>query len=302
MSDETATVTDPAKELKPFKPSALQNKFSAMIPKDLTEAMALCKMMANSDIVPKEFQKKPENLLIALGMGGELGLSPFQAMQNIMVVNGKPSMWGDAVLGLVRASGYLEMIEETYDTSTKTAICKVKRKGEPQIIRTFSMADAVAARLDKKDGPWQNYPRRMQQMRARSWALRDGFTDILKGLNIVEEARDIVDTVAVSDNAPQEMKPTEPILTVTEPTPAQPVVDATPPKNEPPANGLTDDQRKNIVKLMGENKVTPDQLKGYLLKRYGITEEKKPTAFVTQDQYATVCQWIEQPSDDDINV
>ena len=59
------------------------------------------------------------------------------------------------------------------------------------IIRTFSIAEARKARLLGKSGPWQDYRGRMLQMRARGFALRDGFADVLKGLNIREEVEDI---------------------------------------------------------------------------------------------------------------
>jgi hypothetical protein len=50
--------------------------------------------------------------------------------------------------------------------------------------------DAKRAGLWTKAGPWQTYPRRMLQMRARSFALRDAFPDVLKGLISVKEALD----------------------------------------------------------------------------------------------------------------
>ena len=41
-----------------------------------------------------------------------------------------------------------------------------------------------------KQGPWTQYPKRMRQMRARAFALRDVFADILKGMPIAEELQD----------------------------------------------------------------------------------------------------------------
>ena len=60
--------------------------------------------------------------------GAEIGLQPLQAMQNIAVINGRPSLWGDAVLALVRSSGLLEQFEETQTEDMAT--CTVKRKGQ----------------------------------------------------------------------------------------------------------------------------------------------------------------------------
>src|SRR3546814_9342787 len=80
-------------------------------------------------------------------------------------------------------------MEETDDGNTAT--CRLVRKGrETPIIRTFSMDDEKKAGLAGKQGPWSQYPQRMRQMRARAWAMRDGFADVLTGIGIAEEVRD----------------------------------------------------------------------------------------------------------------
>lgn len=159
-----------------------------LTPKSLDEAMKFADILSQSDIIPKDFQRKPGNILVAIQWGMELGLKPMQAMQNIAVINGRPSLWGDAVIALVRSSPLCEYIYETDDGNTAT--CKVKRRGENEQVRTFSMEDAKAAGLSGKSGPWSQYPKRMRQMRARAFALRDVFSDILKGIPIAEEVMD----------------------------------------------------------------------------------------------------------------
>ncbi len=158
-----------------------------LTPKTLDQALELAKILADSDFVPKDYKGKPGNVLAAVQMGAEVGLAPMAAMQNIAVINGRPTMWGDAMLGLVKRSEVYENIREEFQEETMTAICTVKRRGESAITRTFSQVDAVKAELWQKPGPWQQYPRRMLQMRARSWALRDAFPDVLKGLYVREE-------------------------------------------------------------------------------------------------------------------
>ena len=71
-----------------------------------------------------------------------------------------------------------------------TAYCKAKRRGEPEQVRTFSDSDAKIAGLLGKQGPWMTGPKRMKQMRARGFALRDVFTDVLRGMGLAEEAMD----------------------------------------------------------------------------------------------------------------
>ncbi|WP_335956410.1 transcriptional regulator [Acinetobacter bereziniae] len=168
--------------------NALVQNTGFLTPTNLQEAMKIADLLANSQIVPKDYQKNPGNILVAMQWGAEIGLQPLQAMQNIAVINGRPSLWGDAVLALVRSSGLLEQFEETQTEDEAT--CIVKRKGHKAVIKTFSKEDAKRAGLLSKQGPWSQYPKRMMQMRARGYALRDEFTDILKGFGVAEEERD----------------------------------------------------------------------------------------------------------------
>lgn len=158
-------------------------------PQTFEQALTFSNYLAESDMVPKDFKGKPGNCLVAIQWGMEIGLKPLQAMQNIAVINGRPSLWGDAVIALVRSSPLCEYIIEEDDG--RTATCKVKRRGEPEQSRSFSMDDAKAAGLLGKQGPWTQYPKRMRQMRARAFAVRDVFPDVLKGLPVAEELQDM---------------------------------------------------------------------------------------------------------------
>ena len=173
MSDSTAIATRQQFDLSP---------------QTFEQALTFSNYLADSDMVPKDFKGKPGNCLVAIQWGMEIGLKPLQAMQNIAVINGRPSLWGDAVIALVRSSPLCEYIIEEDDGHTAT--CKVKRRGEPEQSRSFSMDDAKAAGLLGKQGPWTQYPKRMRQMRARAFAVRDVFPDVLKGLPVAEEVMD----------------------------------------------------------------------------------------------------------------
>ena len=162
----------------------------SFVPKNLDEAMQYAKIIADSDLVPKDYKGRPGNVLVAMQMGGEVGLKSMQAVQSIAVINGRPSLFGDTLWALVKAHPHCESTSETYDESTQTATCRIKRRGNDPVVRTFSRADAEKAGLWNKDGPWKQYPRRMLQMRARGFAARDTFPDALRGLMPAEEARD----------------------------------------------------------------------------------------------------------------
>jgi hypothetical protein len=87
-------------------------------------------------------------------------------------------------------------------TSNPIAVCVAKRKNRTEVISKYSVEDAKRAGLWNKQGPWTQYPKRMLQMRARGFALRDAFPDVLKGLITVEEAQDYPDDTPVAQ-APQ---------------------------------------------------------------------------------------------------
>ena len=167
----------------------VKNTFS-LTPSSLKEAMEYAQIIANSTMVPKNYQGKPGDILVAVQMGAELGLKPIQALQNIAVINGRPSVYGDALLALVQAHPSFEDVKEAFDEKTNTAFCTVKRKNQDEYTVSFSSEDSKKAGLWGKAGPWSQYPKRMLQMRARSFALRDKFADALSGLIMAEEAQD----------------------------------------------------------------------------------------------------------------
>lgn len=179
---------------------------SGFAPQTLTEAMEFSKLLAESSMVPRQYQGKPQDVLVCVQWGQELGLAPMQALQNIAVINGKPSVYGDAAMALVQHSPVCEDIEEYFEdegTPNPVAVCVAKRKGRKPVVAKFTVEDAKRAGLWGKQGPWTQYPKRMMQMRARGFALRDAFPDVLKGLITIEEAQDYPTDAAPKDITPK---------------------------------------------------------------------------------------------------
>jgi hypothetical protein len=157
------------------------------------DAFRFATMVAKSEFAPKDFRGKPESCLLAIQHGSEIGLSPMQSLQNIACINGRPAIWGDAALALCLASPVCDGIHEMMegDGDSMTAVCQTSRKGkDANVVGRFSVADAKRAGLWGKSGPWTQYPKRMLQLRARGFALRDAFPDVLRGLVTAEEAQD----------------------------------------------------------------------------------------------------------------
>jgi hypothetical protein len=203
---------------------------TAIIPTDFDGVWRLSTAIAKSGITPREL-KEPEKIMVAIMHGMEIGLSPMQSLQRIAIINGRPTIWGDAAIGLIRASGKLDYIKEWIEGEgdAMVAHCEMKRKGDPYpVTATFSVDDAKAAGLwspektvkkkdwDTKqmvekpnDSPWHRFPKRMLQMRARAWPARDTFADVLGGLSLREEFTGLeeVEALEVRDVQPKRIAP-----------------------------------------------------------------------------------------------
>jgi hypothetical protein len=195
-------------------------------PATITEAMEFSKMLADSTMVPRAYQGKPQDIMVCVQWGYEIGLAPMQALQNIAVINGKPSVYGDAAMALVQASAVCEDVQEYFEgegTPNPIAVCVAKRRGRKEVVAKFSVEDAKRAGLWGKQGPWQAYPKRMMQMRARGFALRDAFPDVLKGLITAEEAQDYPDEA--KPRQAKDITPRNPLDVVAAPKVSEPISD-----------------------------------------------------------------------------
>lgn len=178
---------------------------------NLEAAVKTAQFITSTGMCPKAYQGKPNDAVVAIDFGGGLGLSYMQSLQNIAVINGRPTIWGDAMLAICKSKHTLfEYCNETFDEKTGTAYCEVKRKGQPALVRSFSMDEAKKAGLWGKLGTWQTHPKRMLQMKARSFGLRDAFPDLLQGIYSSEEMegvdiKDVSPTTPIdaSSNIPQ---------------------------------------------------------------------------------------------------
>lgn len=201
--------------LPPRVPVAAGSAPTPIVPTNMDEAYRMAVAVVRAGMVPYGIDT-PEKAMIAIMTGLELGLPPMRALQSIAIVNGRPLLWGDPALALVRASGLLDHFEEgvSGDGDERFGFCNVRRKGDPVLLESkFSVAEAKKAslwspeaRVTKRakgggtyekdnDSPWHRYPDRMLKMRARGFALRDKFADVLCGLSMREEYYGIEDAI-----------------------------------------------------------------------------------------------------------
>jgi hypothetical protein len=193
-----------------------QNRSFGITPNGIDEAIRLAKIMASSGLMPKAINT-PEAVFVAMQMGAEIGLSPMASVQNIAVINGKPGIYGDAALAVVRACGLLEEFKEWSEGERKTPgwtfHCQVKRKGFEAIKGSYSWAEACEAGFDRVEpvSPWKKWTNRMMQFKARNFVMRDQFADILKGIRTVEENTDAIDLEpAIGNNGREQYQIAQP--------------------------------------------------------------------------------------------
>jgi len=215
-------------------------------------------------------------IMIAIQMGAEVGLPPMSALKNIAVVNGRPTIWGDALLALAHRTQQLEDFDERIDGEGESlvAVCVVKRKGiKTATQRSFSAKDAKAAGLWGKKGPWQQYPKRMLRLRARGFALRDAFPDALGGFMLREEAQDLGSGEPAFESRSEafeaSLRAVEPDVDVewSRSDPGEPQEAAEPPTPEPEP-----DNRKNSKRKPTEAPEAPDGIDPGEVKRLEMAE------------------------------
>jgi len=214
---------------------------------------------------------QPEQVVVTLQLANDCGVPFSLVATNIAFINGRASVYGDGLIGIAYASGLVEDFEETCqgDGENAVATCRVKRKGiKSDCSRSFSWQDAKQAGLTNRD-PWKNYPKRMLQMRARSWALRDA--GLIGGIIAREEAEDIPSAAVpqpIADGThafalpptlaehrravePEEDGPTvAPVDAVEPPEPAEvpEVVDVSPPVVPEPQTAAQEPEEKPVLK------------------------------------------------------
>lgn len=180
----------PATRPEPKAQLVAGGNVAAIIPRSLEETFRLAGAIAQSGMAPNTLNT-PEKVMVAIIAGAELGMPPFQSLQSFAVINGRPALWGDGLIGVVRSHGF--KVREWLDGEgdQMVARCEVTRPDTGEVIPgEFSVADAKKANLWGKAGPWQSSPKRMLKMRARGFACRDGAADVLRGFQLREEVED----------------------------------------------------------------------------------------------------------------
>jgi hypothetical protein len=190
-------------ELAPIRP-AMKGQVTAIVPQSIEEVFRVSKGVVQSGLAPDALVKGKDAdaaamaVAVAIMSGAELGLKPMVALRSFTVINGKPALYGDGLINVIRQSGkaaYLRTGCEQRDGKL-VGWCEAKRSDTEEQRRVeFSQDDAVRAGLWQPSGntPWAKYPQRMLAWRAAGWCLRELFGDVLGGMRDEFEADEMVE-------------------------------------------------------------------------------------------------------------
>ena len=160
--------------------------------------------LAGSMTIPQRYQKKPADIVTAFLKGQELGLAPIASLEAFNMIQGTSCLTADFFLALIQAHPAYDGHEENTFSEIEEAgkaTCTFIRKGK-RYTREFSIKDAQRRGHWGKRGPWSTDPWRMLQIRARTFAGRDAFSDALKGFTTEDEVRDIHELKAAETSQP----------------------------------------------------------------------------------------------------
>ena len=215
MSDDHAEEPRSEQETLPAIPEkrnvALDEERGYIIPRDIDQAFRFAQAVVMARLAPDSYNNDPSKVMLGAMAAMEAGLPPLYGLRQIAIINGRPTIWGDAAMALIQASGQLadRIVTEIGPGVDTDALGREEwpdsygfmvqlfRKGQPTpYIGRFTIADAKRAKLwmDTRKKPWWEHPKRMLLVRAQAFPQRDGFADCLAGLAIREEIEDTFGT------------------------------------------------------------------------------------------------------------
>lgn len=171
----------------------------------LEKAWKSAKFLASTDIVPQTF-KKPENCLIALDIANRTGMQPLTVMQNLYVVQGKPSWSGQMCIALINGCGRFTPLEFDFigeiGTDTYGCIAHARRLDNGKEYASDAVTIGMARKegwLTKNGSKWTSMPQQMMMYRAGAFFGRVHCPDVLMGLPLADEMRDVYGTAEKKD-------------------------------------------------------------------------------------------------------
>ncbi len=208
--------------------TSMRGNVTAIIPQSIEDVFRVAKGVYMAGLAPSALVDKKSGdaavaaVAVAIMSGAELGLKPMVALRSFTVINGRPALYGDGLINVIRQSGRAEYLRTGCDNREGKLVgwCEAKRSdtGEDKRVE-FSQEDAQRAGLwsdqpvikkngqngpyeKPNDSPWFRYPQRMLAWRAAGWCLRELFGDVLGGIRDEFEAQEVYEAEAQPVIAP----------------------------------------------------------------------------------------------------
>jgi hypothetical protein len=144
-------------------------------------------------ILPEAYRGKPANVLIAVGLGSSMGLSPAESLYRISVIKGKPTAGAELIAANVRKAGHKLRVETGEGTVTATII----RSDDPEFPFSVTRDLAWANRMGlAQNDNYKKQPETMLQWRAISAVARLACPEALYGVQYTPDEAEV--TVEVS--------------------------------------------------------------------------------------------------------
>lgn len=167
----------------------------------LNQIFKLSSIYAGSSMVPDSYRGKPDNCFVALELASRMDVSPVLVMQNLYIVQGKPSWAGQACKALIDGSGKFRDSEYVMTGSTEdgTRGCYLQavstRTGK--VVKgteiTLKMANDEGW-MGKKGSKWKTMPEQMLKYRAAAFFARTECPEVLMGFQTADETEDVYGT------------------------------------------------------------------------------------------------------------
>jgi hypothetical protein len=148
---------------------------------DLALQMDYARAVSTAALLPQAYRGKPADILIALGLGASMGLSPAESLYRIDVIQGKPTASAELIAANVRKAGHVLRLR--VDEAGMRAQCTIIRGDDPEFEHTVIRDAAWAKRmgLDGKDN-YKKQPATMLGWRAVTACARMACPEALYGV------------------------------------------------------------------------------------------------------------------------
>lgn len=163
----------------------------------LNNIYKLAKMYSNSTMVPQNYQQKPDNCFVAIELAGRMNVSPILVMQNLYIVQGKPSWSGQGCIALINGSKKFDKdLEFVYigepGKENYGCFAKTYREGKELKGTTITMQMAKdEGWLGKTGSKWKTMPDQMLAYRSAAFFARMYCPEVLMGFSTADEIADI---------------------------------------------------------------------------------------------------------------